>query len=36
MKRFVFAVAAIALLGGCSILRGHHGPTTPTVGVVGP
>ena len=32
MKRFVLALAAIALLGGCSILRGHHRPTTPTVG----
>ena len=32
MKRFVLALAAVSLLGGCGILRGHHGPTTPTVG----
>jgi outer membrane protein assembly factor BamB len=32
MKRFVLAVAATSLLGGCSILHGHHRPTTPTVG----
>src|SRR4051812_30974744 len=32
MKRFVFALVTIGLLGGCSIMRGHHRPTTPTVG----
>ena len=32
MKRFVLALTAISLLGGCNILRGHRGPTTPTVG----
>jgi len=32
MKRFVLALAAISMLGGCSILRGNRGPTTPTVG----
>jgi len=32
MKRFVLSLAMIGLLGGCSILRGHRGPTTPTVG----
>jgi outer membrane protein assembly factor BamB len=32
MKRFVLALAAVSLLGGCGILRGHRGPTTPTVG----
>jgi outer membrane protein assembly factor BamB len=32
MKRLVLALAAISLLGGCGILRGHRGPTTPTVG----
>src|SRR3954469_2351062 len=32
MKRFVLALAAISLLGGCGILRGSRRPTTPTVG----
>src|SRR5882672_4787539 len=32
MKRFVLALVAVSLLGGCSVLRGHHRPTTPTVG----
>ena len=32
MKRFVFALAASSASGGCCILRGHHRPTTPTVG----
>jgi outer membrane protein assembly factor BamB len=32
MKRFVLALAAISMLGGCGILRGSRGPTTPTVG----
>lgn len=32
MKRLVFALVAVSLLGGCSVLRGHHRPTTPTVG----
>jgi outer membrane protein assembly factor BamB len=32
MKRFVLALTAISLLGGCNILRGHRGPNTPTVG----
>ena len=32
MKRFVFALVTISLLGGCSTLRGHHRRTTPTVG----
>ena len=32
MKRVVFALAAISLLGGCSVLGGNRHPTTPTVG----
>ena len=32
MKRFLFGLTVLAALGGCSILRGHHAPTTPTVG----
>jgi outer membrane protein assembly factor BamB len=32
MKRLVLAIAAISLLGGCSILNGDRRPTTPTVG----
>ena len=32
MKRFVLAIAAISLLGGCNVLRGSGPPTTPTVG----
>jgi outer membrane protein assembly factor BamB len=32
MKRILFALVVTSLLGGCSMLRGHHRPTTPTVG----
>jgi outer membrane protein assembly factor BamB len=32
MKRIVVALAVVSLLGGCGILRGSRGPTTPTVG----
>jgi outer membrane protein assembly factor BamB len=32
MKRLVLALVAISLLGGCSVMRGHRRPTTPTVG----
>jgi len=32
MKRLVFALAAISLLGGCGLLSGRQRPTTPTVG----
>jgi len=32
MKRIVLALAALLVLSGCGILRGHRGPTTPTVG----
>ena len=32
MKRIGLALAAIGLLGGCSILKGSERPTTPTVG----
>jgi outer membrane protein assembly factor BamB len=32
MKRFALALAALSLTGGCGVLRGHHGPATPTVG----
>jgi outer membrane protein assembly factor BamB len=32
MKRLVLAIAAISLLGGCSVIRGNGPPTTPTVG----
>jgi outer membrane protein assembly factor BamB len=32
MKRFVLALAAISLTGGCGVLGRHRGPTTPTIG----
>lgn len=32
MKRVVFALAALSLLGGCGILKGDGKPKTPTIG----
>jgi outer membrane protein assembly factor BamB len=32
MKRLIAALAVASLLAGCSTLRGHRRPTTPTVG----